>query len=181
MLLALAGCGGPSLPAATQRPTSSIPPVLSPSSTPTPTPTVDLAGASRVALTLFKRTPNNVNDPSAGYTWTSVSLTAHGGPLSTQLKARMTELNKSGYFDDRHCGESYVVGTQYGLLTEPKVLSAHAIGNGSVTVVLERSDSHSSPPNLTVVLTKQDGTWLVTDLASGTGPSASIFSVKPNC
>jgi hypothetical protein len=140
-----------------------------------------VGGASRVALTLFKKTPNNLNDPSAGYTWTSVSWTASGGPLSTRVKARMSALNKSGFFDDRHCAESYIDGTQYGLLTEPRVLSAHANGNGSVTVVLERSDGHSSPPNLTVDLTKQDGTWLVTDLASGTGPAASIFSAKPNC
>jgi hypothetical protein len=30
-------------------------------------------------------------------------------------------------------------------------------------------------------MTLQNGVWLATDLASGTGPSASIFSAKPNC
>jgi hypothetical protein len=30
-------------------------------------------------------------------------------------------------------------------------------------------------------MTKQNGTWLASDLASGAGPAASIFSTNPNC
>jgi hypothetical protein len=30
-------------------------------------------------------------------------------------------------------------------------------------------------------MTPENSTWLATDLASGTGPSSSIFSAKPNC
>jgi hypothetical protein len=142
---------------------------------------VDVIGASRVALSLFRKTPNNLNNPSAGYIWTSVPWRATGGPLSGPVKARLAALNKAGYFSARGCAESYIDGTQYGLLIQPRILSALANNNGSVTAVLRRADGHSSPPNLTVVLTEQGATWLVTDLASGTGPSASIFSLKPNC
>jgi hypothetical protein len=50
--------------------------------------------------------------------------------------------------------------------------------NGGVTVVIQRTPGRS---NLTAVMTETSGTWLASDLASGTGPSASIFSAKPNC
>ena len=124
-----------------------------------------------MALSLFRKTPNDLNNPSAGYIWTSVSWRATGGPLSGPVKARLAALTKAGYFNaPQRCAESYIDGTQYGLLVQPRVI-----------VVLRRADGHSSPPDLTVVMTKERATWLVTDLASGTGPSASIFSVKPNC
>ena len=105
-----------------------------------------MAGATRVALTLFKRSPLSLNDPSAWYIWTSVPWTAGGGPHSDAVKARLAGLNSGGYFDDRHCAESYVDGTRNGLLTQPKVLSGRANANGSVTVVLRRRAPHS--PNL---------------------------------
>lgn len=182
VILAVAGCGRGSTPATSQAPAgSSSPSATNTSASPSGSPTVDATGASKVALTLFRKSPNNLNNPSAGYIWTSVSWTVSGGPLSAPVKARLAALNKSGYFSARGCGESYIDGTQYGLLIQPRILSAHAIADGSVTVVLRRADGHSSPPNLTVVMTRQGATWLVTDLASGTGPSASIFSAKPNC
>jgi len=35
--------------------------------------------------------------------------------------------------------------------------------------------------NFTATMVDGNGAWLATDLASGTGPSASIFSSRPNC
>ena len=135
-----------------------------------------------MALSLFRKTPNDLNNPSAGYIWTSVSWRATGGPLSGPVKARLAALTKAGYFNaPQRCAESYIDGTQYGLLVQPRIVAAHATVGGRVIVVLRRAAGHSSPPDLTVVMTKERATWLVTDLASGTGPSASIFSVKPNC
>jgi hypothetical protein len=31
------------------------------------------------------------------------------------------------------------------------------------------------------VMSIENGTWLASDLASGTGAAASIFAAKPNC
>jgi hypothetical protein len=47
-----------------------------------------------------------------------------------------------------------------------------------VTVVIKRG---LPPPNLTAAMTLANGIWLASDLASGTGPMASILSAKPNC
>jgi len=69
--------------------------------------------------------------------------------------------------------------SQNGLFTAPKVVSAVAGVDGTVTVVIERG--LSAPPHLTTVMTDQHGVWLASDLASGTGPAASIFSTNPNC
>ena len=98
------------------------------------------------------------------------------------LIARLNQLSSIGYFGDAPpsgvCGEDYITGTQNGLFVAPQVLSAIANANGSVTVVIRRGPP---PPDFTVTMTLENGTWLATDLASGTGPSASIFSAKPNC
>src|SRR3989442_15668600 len=75
--------------------------------------------------------------------------------------------------------EDYITGTQNGLFTAPRVVSAVAGVDGKVTVVIERGSP--APPTLTAVMTNQSGTWLASDLASGIGPSASIFSANPNC
>jgi len=94
----------------------------------------------------------------------------------------LASLTSRGYFADvppGKCGEEYISGTQNGLNQAPTVLSTLAESNGSVTVVIQRGPS--SPPNLTAVMTDQNGTWLAADLASGMGASASIFSVQPNC
>jgi hypothetical protein len=50
--------------------------------------------------------------------------------------------------------------------------------DGSVTVVIGRPPARA---NLTVVMSLEGDAWLAADLASGSGPSASIFSAKPNC
>jgi hypothetical protein len=158
-VMALVGCG-----AATASPNVS-------SSTPTP---VDVAGAQRAALSLF------VENPSYAGNWLpcqwSVDTTC---PLSTAVKDRFVYLASTGFGGDvGGCGEDYITGTQNGMFNAPVVLSAVAESNGTVTVVIQRVPSH---PNLTAVMTNTNGTWLATDLGSGTGPSASIFSAKPNC
>jgi hypothetical protein len=98
------------------------------------------------------------------------------------LIARLDQLSSAGYFGDAPpsgvCGEDYITGTQNGLFVAPQVLSANANPNGTVTVVIRRG---SPPPDFTVTMGFANGTWLATDLASGTGPSASVFSAKPNC
>jgi hypothetical protein len=97
------------------------------------------------------------------------------------LIARLNHLSSIGYFGDAPpgvCGEDYITGTQNGLFVAPQVLSATANANGSVTVVIRRGPP---PPDFTVTMTLENNTWLATNLASGTGTSASIFSDKPNC
>jgi hypothetical protein len=160
--------------------TSSSPastPVTSPSPARTaePTPPADVAGAQRVALGLF------VSDPSVPGHWYPCSNVDNWAacPLSARVKARLADLTSSGYFGGAGgCGEEYISGTQNGLFNAPKVLSAVAGANGTVTVVIQRGPSH---PGLTAVMTNENGTWLASDLVSGTGPAASIFSAKPNC
>jgi hypothetical protein len=151
-------------------------------STASQTPTVmsadNLAAAERSALGLFTKLPLNASDPSAGYLWTSGPSSA--GHMSMAVGTRLGELGAKGYFSDGGaCGEDYITGDQNGLFTEPRVVSAVAGVDGSVTVVIERGSS--APPDLTAVMTKQNGTWLASDLASGAGPAASIFSTNPNC
>ena len=156
------GCGSSPAPSAS-------------SSTPTP---VDVSAAKQAAMGLF------VADPSTAGHWIACSNSDNWAacPLSGTVKARLAALTSSGYFGDTppgKCGEEYITGTQNGLSQAPAVLSAVAQSNGSVTVVIQRAPS--SPPNLTAVMTDQSGTWLATDLASGTGSSASIFSAQPSC
>jgi hypothetical protein len=68
------------------------------------------------------------------------------------------------------------------LFIAPVVVSAIPKTDGSVTVVIHRAGLGGAvSPNLTAVMTDENGTWLATDLASGTGPDASIFSASPNC
>ncbi len=150
----------------------------------TPTPTfatgssatpVDVAGAQLVALGLI------VADPSLSGHWVACSNAGNWAacPLSVAVKARLADLTGKGYFGDgTGCGEEYISGTQNGLNNGPKALSAVVGANGSVTVVIQRG---LSQPNLSAVMTTESGTWLASDLASGTGSSASIFSAKPNC
>jgi hypothetical protein len=145
-----------------------------PVSTPTP---VDVAGAEQAALGLF------VADPALSGHWVACSNSDNWAacPLSAAVKARLADLISRLYFSSGpsgHCGEEYISGTQNGFNNAPKVLSAVAGSNGSVTVVIERGPSQ---PNLTAVMTIENGMWLASDLASGTGPSASIFSAMPNC
>jgi len=68
------------------------------------------------------------------------------------------------------------------LFVAPVVVSAVPSADGSVSVVIQRQGGRGVVlPNLTAVMTDENGTWLATDLASGAGPGASIFSASPNC
>jgi hypothetical protein len=159
-ILALIGCGG----------ATATPRVSNSAATP-----ADVAGAQRAALGLFVENPSYVGN------WLPCAWAENGTacPLSTAVKARLVYLGSIGYGSDvGGCGEDYVTGTQNGMFNAPEVLSAIGESNGNVTVVIQRVPSR---PNLTAVMTKGNDGWLATDLASGTGPSASIFSAKPNC
>jgi len=98
------------------------------------------------------------------------------------LNDRLNYLSSIGYFGDAPpsgvCGEDYITGTQNGLFVAPQVVSAVANASSSVTVVIQRGPP---PPDFTATMTLENGLWLASDLASGTGPAASIFSAKPNC
>lgn len=140
-----------------------------------PTPTPDVAAARAAALGLF------VSD-SPGH-WAACSNVDDWAacPLSATVRSRLVDLTRSGYFSDAPpgvCAEDYINGTQNGLNAAPQVLSAVADANGSVTVVIQRGPP---PPDFTATMTEQNGQWLASDLASGTGSAASIFSAKPNC
>jgi hypothetical protein len=152
--------------------------IFSPSPATTPSPAVpgDVAGAKQAALGLIVPDPSGPQghwvDCSQLDGWASC-------PLSTEVEARLDLLRSQGYFSDvGGCGEEYITHTQNGLNNGPEVLSAIAGANGSVTVVIQRAPGL---PNLTAVMTIENGTWLASDLASGSGPAASIFSAKPNC
>ena len=132
----------------------------------------DLPAARATALTLFVAGP-------AGH-WGSCAGAAVACPLTASVQARLDALRSQLYFSDGGgCGEDYITATQNGFNNAPQVLSADAATNGSVTVVMQRD--LGGKPNLSAVMTETNGKWLASDLASGTGPSASIFSVKPNC
>ena len=161
--LAIVGCGSP----ATTRTASN----------PTPTPTPDVSSARAVALTIFFALPGQTPE-----VWLPCSARAENMsdcPFSSAVKDRLNALSAAGFGSDAPpgCGEEYITATQNGLFTEPQVLSAAADANGRVVVVISRDMS----PNLTVTMTQGSGSWLASDLASGSGPSASIFSAKPNC
>jgi hypothetical protein len=138
----------------------------------------EVTAAVRSALGLFEKVPRNPQDASAGYVWGPVSDTT--GHLSASVAGRLAALRSSGYFSDRVCAEDYLTGTQNGLPAAPTVRSAHFDTAGTVTVVIRRPAT-PAPPDLTVVLAHRNGVWLVADLASGSGPSASIFATKPHC
>ena len=103
-------------------------------------------------------------------------------PFAPALIARLNDLSSTGYFGDAPpagvCAEDYLTATQNGLFAAPQILSATANADGTVVVVIDRG---SPQPNLSATMTQEMGAWLATDLASGTGTSASIFSAKPNC
>ena len=155
----LVGCGAPS--------------ATTIGSSPTPTPS-DVASAERSALGLF------LIDPTVPGHWVACSNSDSWAacPLATTVKDRLAALTSSGFFGDAGgCGEEYISGTQTGLDSPPTLVSAVAEANGSVTVVIKRA----SRPNLTAVMSLEGDAWLASDLSSGTGPAASIFSTKPNC
>jgi hypothetical protein len=161
-------------------PTASPAPSPTPAASPTPQP-VDVAGAQQSALAMFVKNPRVLNDPQAGYIWSGGPSTARH--LSAQVNARFSQLQSTGFFSDAgKCGEDYFSHSQNGLTSAPVVLSAVAGADGRVTVVIHREGLGGSvSPNLTAVMADENGTWLATDLASGAGPDASIFSANPNC
>lgn len=162
-LVAVAGCGA--TPAAT-------------SATPTPAPTPDVVAARTAASTIIRPLPGTPG------VWVACSQLAGGFaacPFAPVLSTRLEYLSSIGYFADAPpgvCGEDYITGTQNGLFVAPQVLSAVADANGRVAVVIQRGPP---PLNLTATMTFENGLWLASDLASGTGPAASIFSAKPDC
>jgi hypothetical protein len=143
-----------------------------------PSPTPDVAAARTAAGTIIVPIPN------AQGVWGGCAQLASdfaACPFEPALITRLKYLGSVGYFADAPpgvCGEDYITGTQNGLFTAPQILSAASNANGTVAVVIQRG---TPPPNFTVTMTSGSGKWLASDLASGTGPSASIFSAKPNC
>jgi len=167
-LVALAGCG------ATSSATTSAP-AASPVSSATPN-----AAEARVAAAAII-----VPIPGSNGVWGGCAQLASdfaACPFAPVLIARLKYLSSTGYFGDAPpsgvCGEDYLTASQNGLFVAPQILSATAEANGTVTVVIDRG---SPQPNFTATMAQINGAWLATDLASGTGPSASIFSARPNC
>ena len=155
-------------------------------STPSPTPTTavasptpDVAAAGTVALTIFFALPGQ--NPEVWVPCSSQGANFSKCPFAASVTTRLMDLGAAGYFGDAppgKCGEDYITGTQNGLFTEPTAVSAIANADGSVTVVIRRGPP---PPDFTIKMKYDGSAWLATDLASGTGPSASVFSATPNC
>ena len=168
-LVALSGCGSTS-----SAMTVSASPSISPAASPTP----DLAGASTAAAKII------VPIPGATGVWGGCAQVASdfsACPFAPALIARLKDLSSSGYFGDAPpgaCGEDYLTASQNGLFVAPQILSTTAQPDGTVAVIIDRG---SPQPKFTVTMSLENGLWLATDLASGAGPSASIFSAKPNC
>jgi hypothetical protein len=155
--------------------TTSVSSATRTAATPSSTAVSNVTAAKQAALHLF------VADPSLPGHWNPCSNSDNWAacPMSAAVKARLADLISGGYFGDiGGCGEEYISSTQNGLNNAPTVLSAVDGGNGSVTVVIQRGPAQ---PHLTAVMAQQQGAWLASDLASGSGPEASLFSAKPNC
>jgi hypothetical protein len=180
-LMGAAGCGSSQATTVRQATGAAAPVSVTPSPAPSSQP-VDVAAAEESALALFVRFPMVLNDPQAGYGWS-------GGPasashMSAQVTTRLGELQRTGFFSDAAggCGIDYISHTQNGLFIAPVVEWATVSADGSVTVVIHRQAGGAVVlPTLTATMTDDNGTWLAADLASGSGPDASIFSASPNC
>lgn len=156
--------------------------VLAACGTPTPVSSqstlspADIDAAKAAALTLFVKVDANF--------WAPCPSTDNYAacPLSKAVKDRLATLDRSNYFysgPGGHCGGDFISNSTNGLQTEPRVVSALADASAHVTVVIERANTQI--PELTAVMSKEGSKWLATDLASGSGPNASIFSANPNC
>lgn len=168
----LAGCGAGIARTSVSSATTTV---ANPSPTPASSAIANVTVAEQAALKLFDA------DPSLSGHWDPCSNSNNWAacPMSAAVKMRLADLTSKGYFaDGAGCGEEYISGTQNGLNNAPTVLSGIAGGNDSVTVVIQRG---SLQPYLSAFMTKENGTWLASDLASGSGAAASIFSAKPNC
>ncbi len=175
-LVALAGCGAT---AATSSVSSPTPTSATPSATPVPSPTPDVAAARTAARSIIVPLPGS---PGVWVPCSQLASNFAACPFAPVLSDRLNYLSSIGYFGDAPpsgvCGEDYITGTQNGLFVAPQVVSAVADASGSVTVVIQRGPP---PPDFTATMTLENGLWLASDLASGTGPAASIFSAKPDC
>lgn len=138
----------------------------------------DVTAAVQSALGLFEKIPRNPEQPSAGYMWGPAGDTS--GHLSRDVVARLAALHNIGYFSDRVCAADYFTGSQNLLPAAPTVVSAHGDAGGTVTVVIRRPVSPPRP-DLTVVMSRDNGVWRAIQLATGEGPSSSIFAARPNC
>jgi len=171
-LASVAGCGSTSTAAAP----SPAPNIASPVA---PSPTPDAVAAGAAAVTIFYAVPGQ--NPEIWAPCSQQGADFSSCPFADSVKTRWRVLSSAYYFADGppgRCGEDYITGTQNGLFTAPKMLSSVANTDGTVTVVIRRGPP---PPDFTVTMTYAGGAWLATDLASGTGPSASVFSATPNC
>lgn len=168
--------GASSTAPSSSSPSTSVLPT-NPAASGTPRP-AEVRAAATVALRLFVRTPDKLDDPSAGSTWSARPW--RDSPMSDRLRARLVSLQAQDWFDDRHCREDYVTGNQTGSTQAPRIASSSGTTDGTVTVVI-RPYPVTRPRDLTVVLSRDGASWQVTDLARGTGPHASIFSAAPNC
>jgi len=152
------------------------------SATPATSATGPVADARAAALTMFfSPTPGDWLPCSAQTPTTNRAKMFGDCPFSAAVRARLADLASRNYFysgPGGHCGGDYIIGSVNGLSAVPEVLSAVGNSNGTVTVVIQRVPS---VPNLTAFMTNGNGKWLATDLAVGTGPSASILSATPNC
>jgi hypothetical protein len=176
-LVALVGCGGTM---AQTNVSSPVPTSATPSATPVPASTPDMAAARTAALAIFFALPGQAPEVWVPCTTGGNANNFAACPFTAAIKARLNYLSSTGFGSDvpPGCGEDYITGTQNGLNTAPQILSAVADANGSVIVIIQRGPQ---PPNFTVTMTLENGLWLASDLASGTGPTASVFSAKPNC
>jgi len=138
----------------------------------------DVTAAVRSVLGLFDRVLRNPADPAGGYLWGPASDPT--GHLSRDVVARLAALHGSGYFSDRLCAADYFTGSQNLLDAAPTVVSANGAASGTVSVVIRRPVTPARP-DLTLLMTHHNGVWIATELASGSGPSASIFAAEPNC
>ena len=162
-------------PVVTPSPAATPSPIHTPLASPAPTP--NLTAAKAAASTILVKIPNSP-------VWGGCAQLAPNFascPFDISLVARLNYLTSISYFSDAPpgvCGEDYLTGTQNGLFVAPLILSTTAQPDGSFTVVIKRG---LPPPNLTATMRLVNGHYLATDLASGAGLSASIFSAHPNC
>jgi hypothetical protein len=173
-VVVLAGCGATTATSLASPTTTAT----SAPSSPVESPTPDVAAASTSALKIITPLPGT---PGIWVGCPQLASDFAACPFAPVLIARLNYLSGTGYFGDAPpgvCGEDYITGTQNGLFVAPQLVSATANANGSVTVAIRRGPP---PPDFAITVTVENGTWLATDLASGTGPAASIFSAKPNC
>jgi hypothetical protein len=168
----LVGCGATRTSISSSA-VSAAKPILTPTATASP----DVAGARSAALTIYFSPPGQT--PEVWFPCSARASNFADCPFSTTVIDGLNHLTASGFGGDATgCGEDYITGSQNGMFRAPQILSAVGEAGGNVTVIIQRGPQ---TPNFTATMTRENGQWLATDLASGTGPNASLFSAKPNC